>query len=374
MRILFVSHSLSRTGAPLILLHFLKWVKKNYPELIIDFFSMEGGPLEIEFRELVNSFFCNVPTRETKGVLKRFLGKIFRSPSILEVLASNNYTLIYSNTVVSLDIALKVKSKSSESVKVICHVHELDSIVEILVKTFEEQSKHVDHFIAVSFLVSKMLQLKFKVPKEKISLVYEFSNSVSLPPSCLNKANEQFVVGASGTVHWRKGTDIFLQIAYFIKKNYPEKNIIFKWVGLLPYPEDIIFRFDIEKLGLTEKVEFTGEVLDPFVYYKDFDVFVLTSREDPFPLVCIEVAQLEKPIICFSNVSGTEEILVNGGGKIVPYLDVEEMSIAIIGYYDNPNKRIEDGKVCKKNFEPFTSDLICPQIFSVVEKFLGISK
>lgn len=370
MKILFVSHSLSRTGAPIILLNFLKWLKFNHPELVIDLFAFEGGPLEAEFKEVVDSFFCNVSKKKTKGVLKKFLEKIYKSPTIFDVLASNNYNIIYSNTAVSLEIALKVKSRSSESVKVICHVHELDSIVEILVKTFEEQSKHVDHFIAVSLLVSNMLQSKFNVSKDKVSLIYEFSNIASVPSFRLNKINKQFVVGASGTVHWRKGTDIFLQIANYVKKNYPEKNIIFKWVGLLSYPENIITRFDIEKLGLTEIVEFTGEVLDPFVHYRDFDVFLLTSREDPFPLVCIEVAQLEKPIICFSNASGTEEILVKGGGRIVPYLDVEEMSKAIIDYYDHPKKKHQDGKKSKKNFEPFTFNLICPQIFSVVKMFL----
>ena len=39
---------------------------------------------------------------------------------------------------------------------------------------------------------------------------------------------------------------------------------------------------DLRKLGLQEKVYFIGEVDQPKAIYSTFDVFVLTSREDPF--------------------------------------------------------------------------------------------
>ena len=92
----------------------------------------------------------------------------------------------------------------------------------------------------------------------------------------------------------------------------------------------------------------------------------MTSREDPFPLVCIEQAMFETPIICFSDATGTEEVLKNGGGKIVPYLDIEAMGNAIKQYYDNPDQMINDGKKAKELFSEFTPEEKCPEIFKII--------
>ena len=136
----------------------------------------------------------------------------------------------------------------------------------------------------------------------------------------------------SGTVHWRKGTDIFIQLVRTIYKLEPKCNIKFVWVGKSSFKENVIIQEDLRKLGLQEYVTFPGEVDNPTEYFKDFDVFVMTSREDPFPLVCIEVGQLGKPIVSFDKATGINEFLANGGGFVVPYLDIEEMALKLLFY------------------------------------------
>lgn len=59
----------------------------------------------------------------------------------------------------------------------------------------------------------------------------------------------------------------------------------------------------------------------------------MTSREDPFPLVSIEVGLLGKPIISFEKAVGTNEILQDAGGFIVPYLSIEDMAQKALLYY-----------------------------------------
>ena len=122
---------------------------------------------------------------------------------------------------------------------------------------------------------------------------------------------------------------MFLQVARIIKKKYPEANIQFVWVGN-EGTDKLIIDTDIKRLKLSNVVKFTGEVSNPITYFNNFDVFLLTSREDPFPLVCIEVAKLGKPIICFKGASGTAEVLEQGGGKVVSYLDVEAMATKVM--------------------------------------------
>jgi glycosyltransferase involved in cell wall biosynthesis len=96
----------------------------------------------------------------------------------------------------------------------------------------------------------------------------------------------------------------------------------------------------------------------------------MTSREDPFPLVCIEVGMLGKPIVCFEKATGTAEIIEKGGGFIVPYLSVEGMAEKIIHYYNNPIEKEQHGEFNKTAFAQFTPEIGCPQLFSIIENTL----
>ena len=133
--------------------------------------------------------------------------------------------------------------------------------------------------------------------------------------------------------------------------------------------EQIILEADIQKLGLQDKVFFTDEVEHPFSYYNTFDVFVLPSREDPFPLVCIEMGMLGKPIISFEQATGTNEIIEQGGGFVVPYLNIEAMADCVMAYYNNRSLIETHGAFNKVAFSKFTPEQICPQIFNVILSF-----
>jgi glycosyltransferase involved in cell wall biosynthesis len=57
------------------------------------------------------------------------------------------------------------------------------------------------------------------------------------------------------------------------------------------------------------------------------DVFALTSREDPFPLVMLEAAARRLPIVCFEASGGGPEFVGNERGYIAPYLDTTAFSL-----------------------------------------------
>ena len=197
-------------------------------------------------------------------------------------------------------------------------------------------------------------------------------NGSAMPDRVSGEASnkKQFIIGASGTTRWRKGDDLFLQVARYLTTKYPAINCRFIWVGKILPERAAMIQGDIEKLGLTDKVTFVGEQANPHTFYQDFDVFLITSREDPFPLVCIEVGMLGKPIICFQGATGTEEVLKNGGGFIVPYLDTEAMAEKVKYYYNHPEKNEVDGALNKEQFSVFTPEIICPKILKVIENNL----
>jgi glycosyltransferase involved in cell wall biosynthesis len=96
----------------------------------------------------------------------------------------------------------------------------------------------------------------------------------------------------------------------------------------------------------------------------------MPSREDPFPLVCIEMGLLGIPIVCFEKATGTAEVLSNGGGKIIPYLDIESMAETIVFYYSNQEALDFDSQKAKEIFNNFTPEIICPQIYQLIENVI----
>lgn len=99
---------------------------------------------------------------------------------------------------------------------------------------------------------------------------------------------DAFVVGGCGSIGWRKGTDLFLQIAHAINRTKGYEKVRFLWVGgEIQNQESLEFSHDAYVLGLQycHRIPTTAEVFD---FYCAIDIFALTSREDPFPLVMLE--------------------------------------------------------------------------------------
>src|SRR5690606_8820970 len=114
MRVLFINHSASRTGAPIVLLHFLKWLKTN-TEVQIDVLTLRDDDLLDDFTKVSDFHFYHLPKErrlmdKVLGTIKKKLKK--EAPSNikyplkqLEAISKNDYNLIYANTVVSLPVA-----------------------------------------------------------------------------------------------------------------------------------------------------------------------------------------------------------------------------------------------------------------------------
>src|SRR5205807_10576344 len=81
-----------------------------------------------------------------------------------------------------------------------------------------------------------------------------------------------------------------------------------------------------ESEGVGKQVRFIGEVSNALPFMIASDIFLLPSREDPFPLVCLESADCGVPIICFAGAGGMPEFVGSTCGAVVPYLDIQAMA------------------------------------------------
>ncbi|MBD2766432.1 glycosyltransferase family 4 protein [Hymenobacter sp. BT664] len=354
--IVFISHDASRTGAPIVLLHLLRWLKKanvcSFSILLI-----EGGELEEEFKKLALTYIWNSPSSKRRWYA-RFWGKnsvkqqLLNEQSIILALREQKTRIAYGNTVVSADVLVQIKE--AIGCIAVCHVHELEIAIERYFGTerFGQKLPHIDLVIAASQAVRENLVKTYSLVSECIVKIYEFvpgadevqqQQTPSEIRKALNIPAESFVVVASGTLDWRKSPDIFVQLAglvHGLEVNMP----YFLWVGgssaSLAWQE---LQYDLRRLGIAEFVKFIDARPNPLDYIRVADVFVLTSREDPYPLVCLEAATLGKPIICFEQAGGMPEFVGKDCGVVVPYLNIDSMARAVCDLLVNKNIREQMG-------------------------------
>ncbi len=380
-KILLISNQDSLTGAPIVLLHLAKWLKKEQPEIILDILSLEKGHLSKQFENISNNyyFFPKIYTSKAPSNIKSLTRRLFsrlhrkiKTKILINKLKNKNYSIIYTNTVVSVPVGVKIKNISKSKIKLIAHIHELDFMIQKLCPKLNQHAKCIDSVITPSQKVKDNLSQKYSFRPSSVTVVYSFSEQyIELKNNEILKNKTSFHIGGSGSVVWWKGVDLFLKVASYIKINYPKIDIKFTWVGKIEDKEKMEYNIELEKNGLKEIFHFSGEQKKPLKIYKEFDIFLMTSRLDSFPLVCVEAGMLGKPIICFKGATGTEEVLKNGGGYIVPFEDTEEMAEKVLHYYNDPKQKEIDGAINKLQFSEFTPENQCPKIYSIIDKLMS---
>jgi len=346
-KILFIAHDASRTGAPKVLLEFLKKLSQE-TDYSFDVVFRKGGPLISEFEKISTCYLWS-RTHAIPEILKELFVKGSFKKQILNrekhrfinSVKKHKYDLIYVNSVLSADVLIELTDHIKTPV--IQHVHELEYMIRTFCDptAFIKSIKRTSKFIAVSWIVKNNLINNHSIDENDIELVHEFipdeikvRQSSEQIRSELNIGESDFVVVSSGTVDLRKGTDLFVQIARSCLKT---SKLKFVWVGGdLTSREYFLYRQDIQKLRLENDVIITGNVDNPYDYYNAADIFLMPSREDPFPLVCLEAARLKKPIVCFEDAIGSTEFINNENGGVVPYLDIHAASEEILKLQQNP--------------------------------------
>lgn len=338
MKILFINHSCSRTGAPLVLLYFIQWLKEKHPEVQFDILSLGAGPLERDFDKLTTNHFK--PFKKER-LLIRILRFSLRKLKILKLnknyiynyqltrYSKNNYDIIYQNTVVGLETSSEIKQLHNKS-KLILHLHELEETITHFSPNFKNFKKTIDFVICASDKVRLNLIKKRDFFPDKCKTIYEFSNlgKYSQTPKTID--NHRIVVAGAGFVSFRKGVDLFLKTAKEIENLTEEFVFDFQWLGEFPAQERAYYKKLIKVLNFKNQVKFLGQLEDPLSFYNSIDLFLMTSREDPFPLVCIEAANSGVPIFCFDNATGTQEVINDLEYLVAPSFDTKELAKKVV--------------------------------------------
>jgi glycosyltransferase involved in cell wall biosynthesis len=266
------------------------------------------------------------------------------------LLGGRRFDLIYANTVATWPHVGALRKKSR---LLLWHIHELNYALrlEIPDERAHDLFPKATAFVAVSKAVRDTLAREYEVPVEKVALIHGFVSLPDLTPAekvvrrqrineALGWPSDAFVVGGCGSMGWRKGTDLFLEIARRVTSGRGHDRVRFLWVGGGVRDKEVLeFEHDLNALGLKDccvRIPTAPDVLD---YYCAMDVFALTSREDPFPLVMLEAGANGLPTVCFADSGGAPEFVESDAGLIAPCQDVAAFADHILKLHDEPNLR-----------------------------------
>ena len=371
-----------------MLLHLLRWLKEN-TDLPFDILLRKGGALEPEFAAIAPTVVLTREMSYGSGVVERLanitgfhtFAKDRARIRIKKFYNKENVGLVYSNTATNGEALAWLHDLGAP---VISHIHELEYWMRHQMDdvTLEQLFTNTDHYIAGAEAVKKNLVQNHGVDSEHIETIHEFiptaQHNNAVPNNIQQKIREQLgipnnvpIVGAAGTTDWRKGTDLFIQLARVTHKQAPELRAHFVWVGGECEGSAIDeLTHDLVNLDLQNIVHFVGAQTNYLEYLASFNVFSLTSREDCFPLVMLEAAMFKKPILCFDKGGGAVEFVEDDAGFVVPYLDIELMSERVVTILRDPDLQRTLGERAAEKVKCHDVAIIAPRILQVIQRFL----
>ncbi|WP_167351908.1 glycosyltransferase family 4 protein [Vibrio natriegens] len=348
---LVVSHEMTRTGAPLLLLHIVKKLHEMGWDVIV--VSRTAGPLVDEFRKYSRIFISKHPIG-FKNQLKN--------------IKSQGVKYAFVNSVISGKWVSELKEHSFQVVSL---VHEMPQVIEawrahssalnmaknsdVLVFPSDYVRKKFSSVVGVNFnsrVKTQGLYLHNSFVIEKKIATDQLKIKYSLP--------EKPIVINVATGNYRKGFDLFVDVARL------DPACTYIWVG------------DVDRalLGLVEKQGSIENISNLVLlgYLKDINllttiysaasVLCLTSREEPFGSIVLEAMNQGTPVVGFIGAGGFQDVVRdNETGMLVEYENINEMRSAIhsilnnidnIDYYNN-TKMIAK----KHNFDSYVQELLC---------------
>ncbi len=353
--VLFVSHQASHTGAPLLLINVAKLITEQMADYNITFMIKEPPyGLKDQLKQF-HTTYASYEANSFRWVLYKIGSKVpslsflkkFRFAEKRIIKALKGIDIVVLNTLSNGELVDIIKAHFKGPV--FSYIHELrTSSLNVNSKAQMVASLgNTDRFFVPSYAVKQFLMTDFGIKDELVDIFPSYipAGGISTIKKEERKEQNKFIVGAAGTTDWRKGADIFIQVAARLFKKRPDANIEFQWMGAsATYGGLKELLHDVERADLTDKVFFKMASEDMPAYYRGLNVFLLTSREDPYPLVVLEAADAGLPAICFERGGGMPEFIHrSGGGTCVPYLDTDAMADAILFYYDNEAIRAQHG-------------------------------
>jgi glycosyltransferase involved in cell wall biosynthesis len=347
-RVVFLGHDASRSGAPLVLLAIIRHLSQ-FREIECISILGRGGPLVDD--HVSCSFTYIVENHDVEFLEWNQHSAAFKAEMsiIADDLAANPPELIICNSLESRHLGDYFASQGFDPIVTL--VHEVADPYETA------QLARILDLSAASIFVSRYqlgrMQKKLSFDEGKASIVQfgaldgwfgkgDAEAARRAVRAELGIPADALIVLGCGTTNFRKGVDLFAEVACDVLSR-PElagKETHFVWVGggETHYDSALYWaQMTIMDAGFEGKVHFVGGQSDPERFYLAADLFVLTSRADPFPCVIQEAMACGLPIISFADKSGAAEAYGKSGTLVA--FSASEMAQAVAALIESDKER-----------------------------------
>jgi len=212
------------------------------------------------------------------------------------------------------------------------------------VPIIKSTGRFTDAYISVSEILSKNYKEKGIGIKTKYYTVYsgmnldKFSNireNIKQEEIMreLEITSDNFIIGTVGRLEAAKGHKFAIEAFKKVQEERGDSFLKLVIIGEGEEKENLIKY--VRKLGLEDKVIFTGYREDIEKLMAIMDIFVLSSLREGLPRVLVQAAAVGVPSVAF-NVDGVPEIIKDGyNGFLVKPRDVNQLADRVIKYIDN---------------------------------------
>lgn len=157
-------------------------------------------------------------------------------------------------------------------------------------------------------------------------------------PSTVSIPAGRMVVGNVAHLRAQKGLDTFVQAAANIAEERPDTHFV-----IVGREKQAGYQRELEllasSLGLGDRITFTGFQMNPYPILGSFDVFMLSSRHEGFPVAVLEAMSLARPVVA-PTVGGIPEAITDSvDGLLVPPGDPEALAAATLRLLADPEMR-----------------------------------
>ena len=276
---------------------------------------------------------------------------------VYKIIKKGNYSIIHSNMNSLSGFSLMAAYFAGVPQRIL-HNHTTDSPKEglrTLAKRFLRPFARLfaNRYFACSNKAAEWMYGKSEVEFGNVTII---NNAIDLKRFAFNSVKREqlrkqfamedsFVIGHVGRFVKTKNHIFLVDIFAEVLKSIPNAKLLL--VGDGPLKKQVEDK--VSKLGLKDKVIFTGVRNDVADLYNAMDVFVLPSLYEGLPVVGVEVQANGLPFICSSNV--TKEILITDRVELMDLNSGTKAWKETICKYASRNRIKADAEIINSGFD-----------------------
>ena len=177
------------------------------------------------------------------------------------------------------------------------------------------------------------------------------------------KEEDSKVLLAVGRLTHMKGFDMLLEAWVQVSKLMPSWTLKIVGEGI---DRQKLSEF-IEINQLTDSVELVGNTNDVSQYYRQAEIFCLSSRFEGFPMVLLETLAFGLPVVSFDCDTGPAEVLENTGSILVPKNDTNKLALSLIELMSDSERRKNISVKSKEKAKVYQPENIIDQWIDLLE-------